>query len=143
MDAERGSTWRRWDTDTVGRGVADASAALPALTRLAEAMGTDGWVAEAPELHLLPHLEAAADTVGAAIRRTSTAAGAFELELDRDGRSGAETRMVTMALVSTIAEASTHVRQVGETTFEVVTGMLPGDSPAFAAHGHLLRIRFV
>ena len=51
--------------------------------------------------------------------------------------------MVTLALVSTIAEASTHVRQVGESEFEVVTGMLPGDSPIFAAHGHLLRFRFV
>jgi hypothetical protein len=33
--------------------------------------------------------------------------------------------------------------QVGSGEFEVVTGMLPGDSPVFATHGHLLRIRFV
>jgi len=133
----------RWDTDTRGTGIADATPGLPALDRLADAMRLEGWVAEEPELHLLPHLEAGAETVGATIRRTSTSDGEFEVQLARGERSGAEMRMVTLALVSTIAEASTHVRQVGESEFEVVTGMLPGDSPIFAAHGHLLRLRFV
>ena len=36
----------------------------------------------------------------------------------------------------------THIRQRKEGEFEIVTGMLPGDSPVFATHGHLLRIRF-
>jgi len=96
---------KRWDTDTRGTGIADAAAGLPALDLLADAMRTAGWVAEEPELHLLPHLEAGAETVGATIRRTSAADGAFEVELERDERSGPEMRMVTMALVSTVAEA--------------------------------------
>ena len=134
---------RRWDTDTRGTGDGDATAALPALVRLAEAMRSEGWVAEEPELHLLPHLEGAAETVGVEIQGTSTVGGIFEVDLGRGARSSAEMRMVTLALVSTIAEASTHVRQVDDGEFEVVTGMLTGDSPAFAAHGHLLRLRFV
>ena len=140
---DMGTVRRRWDTDTRGTGVGDGRAALPGLTRLAEAMDSPGWIAEEPEVHLLPHLQAAAETVGASILGTNAEGGAFEVELGRDGRSGAELRIVTMALVSTIAEASTYVRQVSDTEFEVVTGMLPGDSPVFAAHGHLLHIRFV
>jgi hypothetical protein len=137
------SSTRRWDTDTRGVGVGDASVALPAVERLATAMTTDGWVAEEPEAHLLPQLEAGAATVGVTMNRTASSNGAFEIELARDGRTGAEMRMVTLALVSTIAEASTHVRQSAEAEFEVVTGMLPGDSPVFAPHGHVLRFRFV
>jgi len=37
---------------------------------------------------------------------------------------------------------STHVRQVAAGDLQVVTGILPGDNPALATHGHLLRIRF-
>src|SRR5262245_33577665 len=102
---------KRWDTDTRGTGSGDATSARPALDRLGEAMRVDGWVAEEPELHLLPHLEGAAETIGAEIQGTDVVDGAFEIEIGRAGRSGAEMRVVTMALVSTIAEASTHVRQ--------------------------------
>jgi hypothetical protein len=137
------SSARRWDTDTRGSGVGDARAALPALERLAEAMATKGWIAEEPELHLLPHLRAGAETVGVEIRAAASTENVFEVELSRDGRSGAQMRAMTMALVSTIAEASSHVRQVHEAEFEVVTGMLDGDSPVFVPHGHLVRFRFV
>jgi uncharacterized transporter YbjL len=77
------------------------------------------------------------------IRRWESVGPAFELEIARDGRSEAELRAITLALVGSIAESSTHVRQLVDGEFEVVTGMLSGDSPAFAPHGHLLRIRFV
>jgi hypothetical protein len=134
---------RRWDTDARGRGVGDATSALPAVKRLIEAMAADGWVAEEPETHLLPHLGSSAAALGLEIVRTATIDGAFELDLGRDGRSPAELRAVALAIVGSIAEASTHVRQVSDGEFEVVTGMLPGDSPVFAPHGHLVRIRFV
>ena len=136
-------TGRRWDTDTRGRGIADARSALPSIERLAQAMASAGWVAEEAEAHLLPHLQAAAQSLGIEIRSTDSVDGAFELELARPSGSQAELRSQVMTLVGSIAEASTHVRQVGEIEFEVVTGMLPGDSPVFTAHGHLLRIRFV
>ncbi len=102
----------------------------------------DGWVAEDPEAHLQPHLDAAAQSLGLDILGRATVAGAFELSIARCGRSQGELRSLALALVGSIAEASTHVRQLGEADFEVVTGMLPGDSPVFAAHGHLLRIKF-
>jgi hypothetical protein len=134
---------RRWDTDERGHGVADATAATPAVERLFETMALDGWVAEEPEAHLLPHLAATASSIGLVLRTATAEDGAFEVVIDRDGQSQGELRAQTLTLVGSIAEASTHVRQVGDGEFEVVTGMLPGDSPVFATHGHLLRIRFV
>ena len=50
---------RRWDTDDRGTGVGDARALLPEARRLLAAMDADGWVAEEPEAHLLPHLHRA------------------------------------------------------------------------------------
>src|SRR5688572_18333860 len=55
---------RRWGTDTQGTGVSNAIEAAPAVHRLLEAMADDGWVAEEPEHHLLPHLRAAAASLG-------------------------------------------------------------------------------
>ncbi|MEV4807051.1 hypothetical protein AB0K18_44250 [Nonomuraea sp. NPDC049421] len=46
---------RRWDIDDRFTGVCDATAMLPAVHRLGEAMASDGWVTENPEVHLLPH----------------------------------------------------------------------------------------
>jgi hypothetical protein len=106
-------------------------------------MTIDGWVAEEPEAHLLPHLERAAATLGLQIRSTRSQNGIFELDLDGNDRSQAELRAAAMSLIASIAESSTHVRQLKEGEFEIVTGMLPGDSPVFATHGHQLRIRFV
>jgi len=106
-------------------------------------MTIDGWVAEEPEAHLLPHLERAAATLGLEIRSTRSRDGIFELDLDGNGRGQGELRAAALSLIGPIAEASTHVRQLKEGEFEIVTGMLPGDSPVFATHGHQLRIRFV
>ena len=113
------------------------------MEQLLDAMSLDGWVAEEPQAHLLPHLTAAASALGLDLRTSTATDGAFEIEIEGNGRRQAELRAATMALVGSIAEASTHVRQVDDGAFEIVTGMLPGDSPAFATHGHLLRIRFV
>jgi hypothetical protein len=105
-------------------------------------MTIDGWVAEEPEAHLLPHLEQAAATLGLELRSIRSQDGIFELDLDGNGLGQRELRAAAMSLVGSIAEASTHIRQLKEGEFEIVTGMLPGDSPVFATHGHLLRIRF-
>ena len=133
---------RRLD-DARGIGLADAAQWRPVVDDLSAIADTPGWVAEEPELHLLPHLQQGAETVGVEVLGTATNDATFDVDLRRGDRSGAQMRMVTMALVSTIAEASTHVRQVSESEFEVVTGMLEGDSPRFAPHGHVLRFRFV
>jgi hypothetical protein len=133
---------RRCDRDTRGRGVGDARSALPAVERLAEAMTIDGWVAEEPEAHLVPHLETAAEALGLQIILKGLIDEAFELQIAGDGRSQGELRAAPINLAGSIAETSTHVRQIADGAFEVVTGILPGDNPAFATHGHLLRIRF-
>ena len=143
MGQAKPTTGRRWDTDERGRGVGDAKTALPELHRLGESMAQDGWVAEEPDAHLLPHLLSAAAALGVRVLGTQTTDAAFEVEVGRDGRSQAEVRASALALVGAIAEASTHVRQASDGDFVVVTGMLPGDSTTFEPHGHLLRIRFV
>lgn len=47
----------RWDGDERGDGVADATEFLDGAAELIAAMRRPNWVAEEPELHLLPHLE--------------------------------------------------------------------------------------
>jgi hypothetical protein len=51
----------RWDGDTRGRGVADATAFVDGAAELVASMRTPEWVAEEPESHLLPHLRDAAE----------------------------------------------------------------------------------
>jgi hypothetical protein len=46
----------RWDWDDRGDGVADATALAPGVYELAAAVTIAKWVAEEPEVHLLPHI---------------------------------------------------------------------------------------
>ena len=50
---------RRWDTDDRFMGVADAIAFAPGVDELAALARRPGWVAEEPEVHLVPHLRGA------------------------------------------------------------------------------------
>ena len=43
-------------------------------------------------------------------------------------------------LLSAIAEPSFLVRQCAADVYECVTGVMPGDPPGFASHGHLIRL---
>ncbi len=52
----QGNAERRWDTDTIGHGVADGTAFAPGVQRLLDALQRPDWVAEDPDAHLLPHL---------------------------------------------------------------------------------------
>src|ERR1700686_3511985 len=61
-------TSRRCDTDERGRGVADARASLPAIQQLVELAGSEDWVAEDPETHLLPGLRERVGVSGLAVR---------------------------------------------------------------------------
>ena len=55
---------RRWDTDERGHGVGPGDAFSPNVRELTDALPGSGWVAEEPEAHLLPHLQAACDEPG-------------------------------------------------------------------------------
>jgi hypothetical protein len=54
---------RRWDGDERGDGVADAGQFVDGVAELVAAMQQPRWVAEEPELHLLPHLEQACESL--------------------------------------------------------------------------------
>jgi len=117
------------------------------LAELVQATGEAAWVAEEPELHLLPHLRRACETLPLELESAATAAdGTFEVELGWTGEPGAvgKRREAVFALLGAIAETSSYVRQRngegGELLFEVVTGLVEADTP-LAPHGHTLRIR--
>ena len=106
-------------------------------------MLAEGWVAEEPERHLLPHARrlceergwrlAAADVQDAVLRLDVVVAGA-----DRRGRL-----IAAYAVLGAFAERATFVHQTedgGSFELTLATGMLAGDSE-FAPHGHTVRIR--
>ena len=137
----------RWEGDDRGTGVADASAFADAVEDLLRATRKESWVAEEPEAHLLPHLVRACDALPLAIVGTAVAGdGSFDIELEWTGAKDSigEVRAAVFALVGSIAEMSTSVRQnpdrsSGVLSFDVVTGFV-GNEGRFAAHGHALRL---
>ena len=137
---------RRWDEDERGEGIADARSFAPGAAELVEAMGRRNWVAEQPELHLLPHLRRSCESLPLElVDARSSADGSFDVELrwtDETGRIG-DVRAAIFALVGGFAELATYVRQrrsqADAVVFEIVTGILeePG---GFAPHGHTVRL---
>ena len=129
----------RWEGDERGRGIADASAFADGASELIDAMRAEGWVAEDPEAHLLPHVESACKSLlFVLIDARVSDDGVYHLQLKWLGGEGiGAIREAIFALVGSIAETATYVRQRGR-TFEVVTGFVEGDS-AFAPHGHTVR----
>jgi ribosomal protein S18 acetylase RimI-like enzyme len=135
---------RRWDTDARGTGVADGSALVPALDALGAALREPGWVAEQPELHLLPHVRSLADDLGWEVRRADVVDGVLELEIGVPGGERRQLRTAAYAVLGTFAEPTTlirqHEREHEGLTLTAATGVLDGES-AFAPHGHTVRIR--
>jgi hypothetical protein len=136
---------RRWDTDELQHGVGDASAFLPSITQLAGLAGSQDWVTENPEAHLLPGLRALTDGTGLSITSVEVDPdGALVVCLESAGmKSRRELRQAVWALIGGVAELTTHVRErhtEGFVGFDVVTGIPPGDGP-FATHGHTLHLR--
>jgi hypothetical protein len=134
----------RWDGDERGDGVADAAKFVDGTTELIAAMRRLNWVAEQPEVHLLPHLEQACKALPLEILAARTMEdGSYEVEL---GWTGDEPgvgaiRATIFTLLGGIAEPSTYVRQHrtdAALTFEVVTGIV--DDEPFKSHGHTLRL---
>jgi hypothetical protein len=140
---------RRWDDDERGHGVADARQLVTGARELVAAFDAPDWVAEDPELHLKPHVDAwlQADGRLGLTRASTDDRGAFILDLDwLGGPAGpGEVRAAVYALVGQFAESATYVRQrrdmndgaVPKLRFEVGTGELEG---GFASHGHTILI---
>ena len=136
---------RRWDGDERGEGIADARSFAPGAAELVEAMQSRNWVAEQPELHLLPHLQRSCESLPLElIDARASEDGSFDVELRWTGERTriADVRAAIFALVGGFAEVSTYVRQRrsagAPVVFEIVTGIL-GDG-SFAPHGHTVRL---
>ena len=141
----------RWDGDERGHGVTDAAALVSGASELLTAFRQQAWVAEEPEAHLLPHVQAwcERDQRLALTRAASDQSGAYVLDLEWQGPEGhpREVRAAAFSLIGRIAESATYVRQRrlgagsdGKVTllrFEVGTGELAADT-SFAPHGHVL-----
>jgi hypothetical protein len=141
---------RRWEDDEQGEGVADASQFADDASELIAAMRRPNWVAEQPELHLLPHLEHACKSLPFRILDARISAdGAYDVQLGWTGDEAGvgAIRASVFGLLGSIAESSSYVRQRradpadGQDAllrFDVVTGMV--DGTPFKPHGHTLRL---
>jgi hypothetical protein len=137
----------RWDPDDRGVGVADARAHLTRLDGLRAAAAEDGWVAEEPEVHLLPHIvRHLADGAPFVLQGATTDPdGTFVVAVSWVGPEDAgrgTVRTAAYALIAVVAESTTAITQSDDDrrlVFEVVTGML-ADQTRFASHGHTLRL---
>lgn len=142
---------RRWDDDERGHGVTDAAQLLPGARELVAAFSESDWVAEEPEVHLRPHVEAwcQRDERLALIGDKTDDTGAYILDLEWRGANGSvgEARAAVFSLIGSFAESATYVRQRrvsgdGSTVdlrFEVGTGELARDA-RFTPHGHVVVI---
>jgi len=104
----------RWDGDRTGRGLGDAAAFADAATELVAAMRAPEWVAEEPEVHLLPHLETACRELPLKLQSTAIADdGTFDIELEwhGDGDSVGQVRSAVYGLLGSVAEKETYIRQ--------------------------------
>jgi hypothetical protein len=143
----------RWDGDKPGHGVGDAAQLVAGASELVAAFSQSAWVAEQPEIHLRPHVEAwcQCDQRLALIDEHTDDAYAYILDLEWRGANGSvgEARAAVFSLIGSFAESATYVRQRrvnghgdGSTTklqFEVGTGELAPDA-RFAPHGHVVVI---
>ena len=144
----------RWDGDNRGRGIGDAAQLVPGATELITAFTQPEWVAEEPESHLRPHVEAwcKRDQRLALTGAHTDDVGAYLLELEWRGASAGvgQARAAVFALIGSFAESATYVRQrrlasdgggaAMTLQFEVGTGELGPDS-RFDPHGHVMIIK--
>ena len=133
----------RWEPDARGRGIADAGALAPGVHELAAATALENWVAEEPETHLLPHIRRACEDLGLELLSAESEDAVFVVRVAWPDRHPAGAREDAFRIVGSFAELATSVRvRDGGRSFEVVTGMLDGDSQ-FEPHGHMMRLELV
>ncbi|QYN36262.1 hypothetical protein K1T35_02715 [Pseudonocardia sp. DSM 110487] len=142
----------RWDGDDRGYGVADAVQLVAGANELVAAFREPMWVAEQPEVHLLPHVVAwiEQDRNLVLINAETDGAGAYIINLEWRGATGSVggARAAVFALVGSFAEGATYVRQrrvasngdsVPTLMFQVGTGEIASDA-RFEPHGHVVVI---
>jgi hypothetical protein len=153
----RAVTWglmaARWDGDDRGQGIGDAAQLVSGARELVAAFRAPAWVAEQPEFHLLPRIEAWCERDGrlALAGAHTNDADAYVLDLewrDATGSVGAA-RAAVFSLIGSFAESATYVRQrrveidggtsAMELQFQVGTGELAPDA-RFVPHGHVVLI---
>jgi hypothetical protein len=135
---------KRWDIDTREIGIADGRPVEAAIRQLLEACRLPGWVTEDADAHLGVHLRRRCEGAGSPwtwIGASQGDDGVYEIELAHSATGRPmDIWRDAVALLSTIAEDSIHIRRADNQTFEAVTGMLPG-AGVFATHGHTIRLR--
>jgi hypothetical protein len=142
----------RWDDDDRGHGVADAAQLVSGASELVAAFRQPNWVAERPEIHLLPHVEAwcQRDQTLALTRAHTDSTGAYILDFEwRGAQSVGGARAAVFSLIGSFAENATYVRQrrtagdgdgvAAQLQFEVGTGEV-GPDGRFDSHGHVVVI---
>jgi hypothetical protein len=141
---------RRWDGDERGRGVGDAWQLVPGAGELIAAFRQPDWVAEQPDRHLRPHVEAwcERDRRFALSDARTDDLGAYILDLEwrSTSRSVGQARAAVFSLIGSFAEAATYVRQrriphdgVLTLQFEIGTGEVAPEA-RFDPHGHVVMI---
>ena len=135
---------RRWDDDERGRGIASAGPFAPGAERLLASMREPDWVAEDPQLHLLPHLRRVAEREGWSVEQVEVEDAILVVDVRLPaGASRQELRIAGFALAGAFAEELSFLeeRRDGDVVrLEVVTGM-PDGSGSFGPHGHTVRLR--
>jgi hypothetical protein len=140
----------------IGRGVGSAVQLVPGAGELTAAFGRPDWVAEQPELQLLPHVEAWChhDRRLALTGAHSDGTRAYVLDLEWRSTAGSfgAVRAAVFSLIGSFAESASYVRQrrvvsddgghAPELRFEVGTGELGSDA-RFVPHGHVVLINVV
>ena len=143
----------RWDGDDRGQGIGDAAQLLSGASELVAAFRRPTWVAEQPELHLLPHVEAwcRRDQRLALTSARADDTHAYVLDFEWRGAisSVGSARAAAFSLIGCFAEAVTYVRQrwlpsdddsgAMKLQFQVRTGELAPEA-RFEPHGHVVLI---
>ena len=141
----------RWEGDEIGRGVGDAERLVPGVSDLLAAFQEPLWVAEEPEVHLLPHVERWCQNDGRLAVLTSSTDDQHTFVLDLEWRgeptSVGHARAAVFSLIGSFAESATYIRQrrilsdgsLAGLQFEIGTGELAPDT-RFRPHGHAVHI---
>lgn len=143
----------RWDGDDRGQGIGDAAQLVSGASELVAAFRQPTWVAEQPELHLLPHVEAWCRRDQRLALTSAHADGTHAYILDFEWRGAVSSvgsvRAAAFSLIGSLAESATYIRQrwvasdsdasAMKLQYEVGTGELAPDA-RFDPHGHVVVI---
>jgi hypothetical protein len=143
--ADTADSRRRWDTDERFSGMADAGVFADSVQELAQLARRPGWVAEEPEVHLVPHLRSASVPGLTVLTCRAGEDGVLHVAAEHTpGDHRRDIRRRAWALLGHIAEtlASVHEHAAEDAVMlDVITGGPGGGGAAqFATHGHTIRL---